>query len=206
MSISKHIANIAAAGLLAIAGLPALAAPEIGKPAPAFTAVDSNGKSHALADFAGKTVVLEWTNAECPYVKKHYGSGNMQKLQSAAAKDGVVWLMVNSGAKGKQGHVSGAAANEIVAEQIARPTAYLLDGDGTIGKAYAARTTPHMYVIRPDGMLAYMGAIDSDSSADPAAIATATNYVTAALSAVKAGKKPDPAQTRPYGCSVKYGN
>ena len=182
---------------------PALAAPQVGQPAPAFRAVDSNGKTHSLADFKGKTVVLEWTNAECPFVKKHYG-GNMQALQKAATKDGVVWLSVNSGAPGKQGHVDGAAANAVVKAKGAAPTAYLLDPQGTIGRAYAAKTTPHMYVIDPTGKLVYMGGIDDTPTANPADIKTAMNFVTAALADVKAKRPVAVSTSKPYGCSVKY--
>lgn len=183
---------------------PAFAQPQIGKAAPDFTATDANGKSHKLSDFKGKTVVLEWTNPECPFVQKHYNSGNMQALQTDATKDGVVWLSVNSGAPGKQGHVDGAGANRTIAASKARPTAYLLDANGQIGKLYGARTTPHMYVIDAKGTLVYMGGIDSNSSADPATIKTATNYVKAALADLKAGTPIKTATSQPYGCSVKY--
>ena len=182
---------------------PALAVPQVGQPAPAFRAVDSNGKTRSLADFKGKTVVLEWTNAECPFVRKHYG-GNMQALQKAATKDGVVWLTVNSGAPGKQGHVDGAAANAVVKAKGAAPTAYLLDPQGTIGRAYAAKTTPHMYVIDPTGKLVYMGGIDDTPTANPADIKTAMNFVTAALADVKAKRPVAVSTSKPYGCSVKY--
>lgn len=183
---------------------PAIAQPQVGKPAPEFTATDSNGKSHKLSDFKGKTVVLEWTNPDCPFVQKHYTSGNMQALQSDATKDGIVWLSINSGAPGKQGHMDGAGANRSVAATKARQTAYLLDANGQVGKLYSARTTPHMFVIDPKGTLAYMGGIDSNSSADPATIKTSTNYVKAALADLKAGKPVKTATSQPYGCSVKY--
>lgn len=181
----------------------AFAAPQIGQPAPAFRAVDSNGKARSLADFRGKTVVLEWTNAECPYVKKHY-SGNMQALQKAAARDGVVWLTINSGAPGKQGHVNGAGANAIVKAKGAAPAAYLLDPQGSIGRAYAAKTTPHMYVVDPAGKLVYMGGIDDTPTADVADIKTAKNYLTAALADLKSKRPVAVATSKPYGCSVKY--
>lgn len=183
---------------------PAFAQPQVGKPAPDFTATDSNGKSHKLSDFKGKTVVLEWTNPDCPYVQKHYTSGNMQALQADATKGGIVWLSINSGAPGKQGHMDGAGANRSVAATKARQTAYLLDANGQVGKLYSARTTPHMFVIDPKGTLAYMGGIDSNSSADPATIKTSTNYVKAALADLKAGKPVKTATSQPYGCSVKY--
>jgi len=192
----------AATTMIALAA-PALAAPQIGEPAPAFRAVDSHGKARSLADFKGKTVVLEWTNAECPFVKKHY-TGNMQALQKTAARDGIVWLTINSGAPGKQGHVDGAGANAIVKAKGAAPAAYLLDPQGSIGRAYAAKTTPHMYVIDPAGKLVYMGGIDDTPTADPADLKTAKNYVTAALADLKAKRAVQVATSKPYGCSVKY--
>jgi peroxiredoxin len=175
-----------------------------GKPAPAFSAIDSNGQTVELAAYKGKTVVLEWTNHNCPYVRKHYGAGNMQALQSAAAAQGVVWLTVVSSAPGMQGFVSGLEANALTDERKAKPTAVLLDPKGSIGKAYGATSTPHMYVIGPDGTLAYGGAIDDKPTSNPADIAKARNYVTEAIQAVAAGKPMSPAQTRSYGCSVKY--
>ena len=193
---------LAFATVVALAA-PALAAPQVGQPAPAFRLTDSNGKARSLADFKGKTVVLEWTNAECPFVKKHY-AGNMQALQKAAAKDGVVWLTVNSGAPGKQGHVDGAGANAIVKAKGAAPTAYLLDAKGDVGRAYAAKTTPHMYIVDPAGKLVYMGGIDDTPTADVANIKTAKNYVTAALADLKAKRAVQTASSKPYGCSVKY--
>lgn len=182
---------------------PALANPVVGQAAPAFRAVDSNGKARSLAEFKGKTVVLEWTNAECPFVKKHY-AGNMQALQKSAAKDGIVWLTVNSGAPGKQGHVDGAGANAIVKAKGAAPAAYLLDAKGDVGRAYAAKTTPHMYIVDPAGKLVYMGGIDDTPTADVADIKTAKNYVTAALADLKAKRAVQTASSKPYGCSVKY--
>lgn len=180
------------------------AVPEIGKPAPAFTAVDSNGKSHALADFKGKTVVLEWTNDGCPYVKKHYGAGNMQKIQKDLTGEGVVWLSVISSAPGKQGHVDGKGANALTASRGAAPTAVLLDPTGKVGRAYEAQTTPHMYVIDAKGTLRYMGAIDDQPNTDAATIKGARNYVREAVAALKAGKPVEVTATDPYGCSVKY--
>jgi len=191
--------------LIAILLLPAwLGAATVGEPAPAFTLTDSHGAHRTLNEFRGKIVVLEWTNAECPFVKKHYDSGNMQKQQAAAVADGVVWLTINSGAPGKQGHVSGDQANAIQTNWKAANSAYLIDADGTVGRAYDAKTTPHMYVIDADGVLRYNGAIDSIASADKGDLAKAIQYVPAALAAVADGKTPDPALTRPYGCSVKY--
>lgn len=205
MKMTKRSALMTAmaAGAMALAA-PLMAMPTTGTAAPDFTAVDSNGVTHSLSDFQGKTVVLEWTNEGCPYVKKHYGAGNMQKLQAEAAANDVVWLSIISSAPGKQGHVDGAGANAIVAKYDAKPTAVLLDESGDVGRLYAARTTPHMYVINPAGDLVYQGAIDSNRSANPDTIPGATNYVTAALSAVAAGTVPAQAETQPYGCSVKY--
>jgi peroxiredoxin len=176
----------------------------VGEAAPDFTAVDSNGKTHRLSDFKGKTVVLEWTNHECPFVRKHYESNNMQKLQKAATSDGVVWLSVVSSAPGQQGNVDGQKANDLTKSRNAAPTAVLLDAEGTIGRTYSARTTPHIFVIAPDGKLAYAGAIDSIPSANKADISKADNYVTAALNAVKNGQPVSNPTTQPYGCSVKY--
>jgi len=174
--------------------------------APAFTGVDSNGETVSLADFAGKTVVLEWTNDGCPFVKKHYADPikNMQTLQSDAAADDVVWLSIISSAEGKQGNVDGAGANELTTSRGAAPAHVILDESGEIGKLYSAKTTPHMFVITADGEVAYKGAIDDNSSANPADIEGATNYVTAALDAVAAGEPVETASTKPYGCSVKY--
>lgn len=183
--------------------MPALANPTIGQAAPAFRLVDSNGKARSLAEFKGKTVVLEWTNADCPFVKKHY-AGNMQALQKSAAKDGIVWLTINSGAPGKQGHVDGAGANAIVKAKGAAPAAYLLDAKGDVGRAYAAKTTPHMYIVDPAGKLVYMGGIDDKPTADVADIKTAKNHVTAALADLKAKRAVQTASSKPYGCSVKY--
>lgn len=176
----------------------------VGQPAPGFTLTDSNGKTHSLGDFKGKTVVLEWTNHECPFVVKHYGANNMQQQQAAATGDNVVWLSINSGAAGKQGHVDGAGANAVMTKNGHKSTAYLLDADGKVGQAYGAKTTPHMYVIDANGVLAYNGAIDSIPSADQADIPKATQYVTQALGEIKAGKPVSVATTKPYGCSVKY--
>lgn len=193
--------------LLVVTGMTGNAAAEraeVGQAAPAFTGKDADGKTHALAAYRGKTVVLEWTNHDCPFVSKHYDSGNMQKLQQQAAKDNVVWLSVVSSAPGTQGHVSPAEARDISARDNAAHRAKILDPDGTIGRLYGATTTPHMFVIDPKGQLAYAGAIDSERGWDASEIAGAKNYVTMALNALKAGKTPDPARTSPYGCSVKY--
>jgi peroxiredoxin len=182
----------------------AQAAVRVGEPAPDFTGVDTGGEQHSLSDFRGKVVVLEWTNHDCPFVRKHYGAGNMQQQQREATGKGAVWLSVISSAPGKQGHVSAAQADELTASRGAAPTAVLLDPDGDIGRAYGARTTPHMYVIDEDGTLVYMGGIDSIGSANPADIPKATQYVRAALNEVMDGKPVSQAVSRPYGCSVKY--
>lgn len=178
--------------------------PEIGKPAPAFMGVDSNGKAHKLSDFAGKTVVLEWSNADCPYVKKHYNANNMQSTQTAAASKGAVWLTIISSAPGKQGAVTGAEANGLTASRKAAPAAVILDPAGTIGRAYEAKTTPHMFVIDGKGVLRYQGAIDDKPSSSPDSLNGAKNFVLAALSDLGAGKPVTVSETEPYGCSVKY--
>jgi peroxiredoxin len=180
------------------------AALKIGEPAPGFTGIDTSGKSHALSDFRGKPVVLEWTNHDCPYVRKHYSSGNMQRQQQTATGQGVVWLSIISSAPGKQGHVTPAQADALTAERNAAPSAVILDEKGEIGRLYEAKTTPHMYIIDADGKLAYMGGIDSIASANPADIGKATQYVPAALARVMNGEPVAPSVTRPYGCSVKY--
>lgn len=183
---------------------PAAAEAAVAKPAPDFTATDSNGKSFTLSALKGRTVVLEWTNHECPYTIKHYRSGNMQALQAEAAATGVVWLTVASSAPGQQGYVDAAAANRLTAERGAHPAAVLLDPKGDLGHLYEARSTPHMFVIDAQGGLAYAGAIDDKPSADPGDIAGAHNHVRAALAALAVGRRPQPAATRPYGCSIKY--
>jgi len=183
---------------------PAGAAPKIGEPAPAFTVVDSKGTKRSLAEFAGKTVVLEWSNDGCPFVRKHYDTGNVQALQRETTATGIVWLTVISSARGMQGYVEGLEADELTTTRKAAPTAVLLDADGKVGRLYDARTTPHMYVIGPDGRLAYRGAIDDKPTLRHDDVKTADNYVRRALAAVAAGKPADPSVTRPYGCSVKY--
>jgi peroxiredoxin len=188
----------------AVVAVPASAAAVVGKPAPNFTLSDVNGKRVSLSAFRGKTVVVEWNNPECPFVRKHYGSGNMQKAQIAAAKDGVVWLTINSSAPGKQGHKSATAAKAHLSESSARPAAYLLDPDGVVGKTYGAKTTPHMFVVNKAGTIVYAGGIDDKPSPSPADIKGARNHVLAALSELKAGKAVSVATSRPYGCAVKY--
>ena len=178
----------------------------VGSPAPQFTVTDSNGKSHKLSDFKGKTVVLEWTNHQCPFVLKHYETGNMQGLQKEATGKGVVWLSVVSSASGQQGFVSGQQANQLTRSRNASPTAVLLDPNGNLGRLYGARTTPHMFVIDGKGVLQYMGAIDDKPTANKADAKTANNYVRAALNSVMSGQPVKSATTQPYGCSVKYGS
>ncbi|MDR7333145.1 redoxin domain-containing protein [Roseateles asaccharophilus] len=191
------IAAVVAAPVLALANANVDAA------APAFTATTADGKTVNLADYKGKTVVLEWTNHDCPFVKKHY-NGNMQSHQKDAAAQGVVWLQVISSAPGQQGHVDGATAKKLNADRGAAPAGTLLDPKGELGKLYGAQTTPHMYVIKPDGTLAYKGGIDSIATAKVDDIAKAEPYVKLALADVAAGKKVEKSSTRPYGCSVKY--
>lgn len=170
-----------------------------------MTVTDSNGTLHNLSDFKGKNIVLEWTNDGCPYVKKHYATNNMQNLQKSATAEGdTVWLSVISSAPGKQGHVDGAGANALVAKHAAAPSAVVLDEEGTMGRAFNARTTPHMYVINADQTLVYQGAIDDNRSANHATVEGAKNYVAAALADIDAGRPVAEAETAPYGCSVKY--
>ena len=188
----------------AVLSAPAVAAPVVGQAAPNFKVADTNGKPVTLSDYRGKTVVLEWSNPDCPFVKKHYDSGNMQKAQAAAAKDGVVWLTINSSAPGNQGHMNGTQAKSFVAKAGARPAAYLLDPRGVVGKVYDAKTTPHMYIVNKAGTLVYAGGIDDKPTPNPADVAGARNHVLAALSELKAGKAISVATSRPYGCSVKY--
>lgn len=180
------------------------AALRVGEPAPGFEGVDTGGNVHRLADYRGKTVVLEWTNHDCPYVRKHYGAGNMQAQQREAAAQGVVWLSIISSAPGKQGHVSPEAAEELTRKRKAAPLAVILDSEGRIGRAYHARTTPHMFIIDATGVLVYMGGMDSISTASPDDIPQATQYVRVALQELAAGKPVSTPVTRPYGCSVKY--
>jgi peroxiredoxin len=178
----------------------------VGEPAPGFTAKDSNGKSQSLSDYKGKYVVLEWHNQGCPYTKKHYESGNMQRLQKEWTGKGVVWFTVISSAPGTQGFVTPTQENDYVKQVSAAPTAVLMDPEGTLGRLYGAKTTPHMFIIDPSGTLIYNGAIDDHSTSDPADIASSKNYVSAALSEAMSGKPVSESATRPYGCSVKYAN
>jgi peroxiredoxin len=192
--------------VLALGAAPAIAAPTLGKPAPAFQAVDASGRTRALSEFKGKTVVLEWTNEGCPYVQKHYSSGNMQATQRKAIADGAVWLTVISSAPGMQGYLTAPQAKAWKTSAKAASTDVLLDPAGKVGRAYEAKTTPHMFVIDKAGTLVYMGGIDDRPYSEPESLKGATNYVTAALADVKAGRPVAKAVTRPYGCSVKYGS
>ncbi len=176
----------------------------VGRPAPAFTLTDTKGKQHNLADYKGKYVILEWVNFGCPFVKKHYESGNMQATQKKAVDKGVVWLSVCSSAKFKQGNMSAADWNEEIADRKLASTAVLLDESGQVGRAYGAKTTPHMYIVNPDGVLIYRGAIDDKPSTNKDDIPGARNYVLAALDESMAGKPVSMASTTPYGCAVKY--
>lgn len=176
----------------------------VGAPAPTFTATDSNGKAVSLAEFKGKTVVLEWTNHDCPFVRKHYSSNNMQALQKKWTAQGVVWLSLISSAEGEQGFVTPEQANKLTTDRGASPTAVLLDPKGEVGRAYGAQTTPHMFIIKSDGTLAYMGGIDDKPTTRTADLKDARNYVDSALAEIAAGKPVSVTASRPYGCSVKY--
>ncbi len=182
----------------------AQAAAVTGRPAPAFSEKDSNGKTRSLSQFKGRYIVLEWLNHDCPFVKKHYNSGNMQKLQRDTRKQGVVWLSVNSSAMGKQGHNSPAQTNKLTQLKKASPSAVLLDGNGNMGRAYGAKTSPHMVIINPQGVVIYNGAIDDKPTTDVADVKGAKNYVTAALAQARKGQKVSMPRTQPYGCAVKY--
>ena len=177
---------------------------QIHKKAPLFTALDSNGRKHTLSQYKGKIVVLEWKNHLCPFVKKHYISKNMQSMQETVTKKGVIWLSIISSAQGKQGYVSAEECNDIIKNEGSKATAVLFDSEGVIGKKYNAKTTPHMFVINPEGDIVYEGAIDSIRSADPRDINLATNYVIAAVTNLIKQKAINPSQTTAYGCSIKY--
>ena len=196
----------AAAVLGWLAFSPAAHAATVGEAAPAFTGTTADGKTVSLSDFAGKVVVLEWHNKGCPFVQKHYESGNMQALQKELTDKEVVWLTINSSAEGEQGYETGADALKTAADQKAAATQIVIDQAGVIGKAYDAKTTPHMFVIDKDGKLAYAGAIDDRASFKKEDIEGAKNYVRDAVAALAEGKAVETASTKPYGCSVKYKN
>jgi peroxiredoxin len=176
----------------------------VGQPAPAFTVTDTSGKTVSLADYKGKTVVLEWVNPGCPFVQKHYNSANMQGTQKDAAAKGVVWLAINSTATDAGDYKPPAAMAQWMQSHQAAASATLMDADGKVGRAYGARTTPHLYIVNPAGTLVYAGGIDSKPTANPADIPGATNYVKLALAETAAGKPISNPTTRPYGCSIKY--
>ena len=205
-----HRHSIALAGvsalLAALLMLPGQArpAPAVGQAAPDFSLTDTAGKTVKLSDFKGKHVVLEWTNPGCPFVRKHYDPSNMQALQKEAGGKGVVWLAVNSTADSHPDYLAPSQMGRWMSQQKAAPAATLMDEEGSVGKSYGARTTPHMYIVNPQGMLIYAGGIDSIPSARPDDIKTATNYVRAGLAESLAGKPLSTPASRPYGCSVKY--
>jgi peroxiredoxin len=193
--------------LLTLAASTALFAadsPAVGTTAPDFSLTDSKGKTQTVSQYKGKYVVLEWFNPDCPFVKKHYGSGNMQKLQEEFTAKGVVWLSIDSSAPGLEGNLTAEHAEKKIAEWKTKQTAFVLDPDGKAGRSYGAKNTPHMFVINPEGKIIYEGAIDSKATPNPADIASSTNYVKVALEESLAGKTVSNANTKPYGCSVKY--
>lgn len=183
-----------------------LSAAKVGEPAPEFTGAASNGKTFRLSDYRGKYVVLEWHNNGCPFVRKQYNSGNMQRLQKQWTGEGVVWFTILSSARGQQGYVTASEENDFLAKEQASPTAALLDPDGVIGHLYDAKTSPQMVVINPQSVVIYDGAIDDKPTTDVADVPGAKNYVSLALREAMAGKTVETAATRPYGCSVKYSN
>ena len=202
----RHFTLAAAAAVLAAGAATATAqgaGPVIGQPAPNFSAPDADGKTRSLSQYRGKTVVLEWTNHECPYVRKHY-SGNMQALQKEATRDGVVWLSIVSSAPGQQGHVSGQQAKQLTASRGASPTAVLLDPSGAVGRLYGAKTTPHMFVINPQGRLVYAGGIDDVPTNRVEDLPRAKQLVRLALADLKAKRPVAIPASKPYGCAVKY--
>ena len=204
-ALAAAIVTGAALGAAAtFAGAQPASGPRIGAAAPDFTIVDTNGRKQSLSDYRGKTVVLEWTNDECPFVRKHYSSASMQGLQKKWTGSNVVWLSVISSAPGEQGFVSPEKANQLTVDRGAAPSAVLLDPAGDLGRTYKAQTTPHMYVIKGDGVLAYMGGIDDKPSSQAADLKGAKNFVDAALSEIAAGKDVSVTTSRPYGCTVKF--
>jgi peroxiredoxin len=204
MKTKLFVALLACLATTSCKDAPVAESPADGATAPDISVTDSNGKTHTVSQYRGKTVVLEWFNPGCPFVKKHYESGNMQKLQEEWTGKGVVWLTIDSSAPFRQGHLSPEDANAKITEWKMKPTALLLDQDGKAGQTYGAKTTPHMFVINPEGNVIYQGAIDSKASTKPEDIAGSTNYVKVALDESMAGKTVTTASTRPYGCTVKY--
>lgn len=203
-TLSSVFVSLLATGSILATQLNALAEATVGSQAPQFTGKDSTGKDVSLQSLKGKIVVLEWFNPNCPFVKKFYKNGDMQKLQQELTAKGVTWLTISSSASGKSGYLSADLAESTRSEMGIKASSLVLDHDGVIGKAYGARTTPHMFVVNADGVLAYAGAIDSEASTSSSDIASATNYVVAAVNALQAGKPVEPSSTEPYGCSVKY--
>ncbi len=203
--MKKHLLIITGIALFAFVFMTEKSyAAEINSPAPSFSLTDTNGVSHNLSDYQGSHVILEWINHDCPFVKKHYNSHNMQNLQRYAADNNVVWLSIASSAPGKQGHYAPEEWNQMTAEKNASPSAVLLDPSGDVGRQYGAQTTPHMYLINPEGVLLYKGAIDSTPSADPDDIEESENYVRSALDEALSGEPVSNPSTKAYGCSVKY--
>jgi peroxiredoxin len=207
----RALVRFSSLGLAALAFAAAGARPDFAPrtpddPAPDFTLTDTHGDEHTLSRYRGEWVVLEWLNYDCPFVRKHYNSGNMQRLQEHYTGLGVVWLSIVSSAPGEQGHYAPAQMNARTEGHGGNQTAVLMDPAGTVGRAYGARTTPHMFVINPQGEIVYNGAIDDRPSADPSTVAGATNYVVRALTEATGGQEVTTARTQPYGCSVKYGS
>jgi peroxiredoxin len=194
------------AALLTLASTALFAAdsPAVGSAAPDFSVTDSKNRPQSISQYKGKYVVLEWFNPECPFVKKHYGSGNMQKLQEEFTGKGMVWLTIDSSAPGMEGNLTAEQAEKKIAELKTKQTALVLDPDGKAGRTYGAKNTPHMFVINPEGKIIYEGAIDSKATPNPSDIAGSTNYVKAALDESLAGKPVTTPSSRPYGCQVKY--
>jgi peroxiredoxin len=191
-------------GLIVVSSGMSFAEVQVGKPAPDFTLTDTNGKTHRLSDYKGKYVVLEWYQPDCPFVRKHYRSGNMQTLQKEYLAKGVIWLSIDSSAAGQEGNYPADQLNQIAAKDGSARTALLLDGDGKVGHLFGAKTTPNMYIINPQGALVYQGAIDDKPSTELNDVKSAKNYVKSALDAVMGGQTVALTSTRPYGCSVKY--
>ncbi len=204
MKLKTSLLTIVSAALLSFCQVGYADPAIVGAPAPEFTVKDAQGNKHSLSQYKGKNVVLEWFNPDCPFVKKFYEKGDMAALQKQVVAAGDIWLTINSSAEGRQGHISESEAKEAQSKLGLASSALLLDPDGVVGKAYGARTTPHLFVIDAAGTLAYAGAIDSIPSTDSDDISRATNYVTQALAALRSGKKVATSSTDPYGCSVKY--
>ena len=202
--MAKRLLTSTTVVLAILAAFSAAWAARVGEPAPDFIATDTNGKVHKLSQYQGKFVVLEWSNRGCPYTQKHYNSGNMQRLQREWTGRGVIWLTVISSAPGKQGYVTASEENNYLKQVNAAPTAVLLDPTGALGHLYDAKTTPHIFIISPQGTLIYNGAIDNRPTIDLADVNGAQNYVSAALDEAKSGKPVSTPTSRPYGCSVKY--